>query len=230
MTKPTADLTGLDEATHRLLTALDALDDAAIAAPSRLSGWTRGHLATHLARNADALVNVLAGRPMYPSEDSRDTDIDRGAPRPAAEQRADVRDSAQRLAGAFAALPADRWSTTAALRNGVTDRLDSLPLRRWVEVELHHIDLGIGRTVHDLPGAFTDRAVDYLTRRYEGHPALPPLDLRAEDGRSWYSGGHDGTRLVVAGAPTALVGWLSGRTTGSGLTVSGGTLPAAPAL
>ena len=38
------------------------LDDAAIAEPSLLPGWTRGHLLAHLARNADALVNVLSPR------------------------------------------------------------------------------------------------------------------------------------------------------------------------
>ncbi|MGW7293759.1 maleylpyruvate isomerase family mycothiol-dependent enzyme [Streptomyces xiamenensis] len=230
MTKPTGDLIGLHDATRRLLTALDALDDADLAALSQLPGWTRGHLTTHLARNADALGNVLAGRPMYPGEGARDADIERGAARPAAEQLADVRDSAARLADAFETLPAERWQTTAELRNGVRDRLSALPLRRWVEVELHHVDLGIGHTVDRLPGTFTDRTVDYLTRRFTGHQDLPPLDLRAEDGRSWYSGGHEGARVVVAGAPTALVGWLSGRTTGSGLTTSGGTLPVLPPL
>jgi Mycothiol maleylpyruvate isomerase N-terminal domain len=36
------------------------LDDARLREPSRLAGWSRGHVLSHLARNADALVNLLA--------------------------------------------------------------------------------------------------------------------------------------------------------------------------
>ncbi|MEV0474381.1 maleylpyruvate isomerase N-terminal domain-containing protein, partial [Streptomyces prunicolor] len=31
--------------------------NASVAEPSRLPGWSRGHVLAHLARNADALVN-----------------------------------------------------------------------------------------------------------------------------------------------------------------------------
>ncbi|WP_241780552.1 maleylpyruvate isomerase family mycothiol-dependent enzyme, partial [Streptomyces wadayamensis] len=83
MTDPVRDLTRLDEATARLLTVAGTLDDAALAEPSRLPGWTRGHVLSHLARNADALLNVVAGRPMYASAEARDADIEAGATLPA---------------------------------------------------------------------------------------------------------------------------------------------------
>ena len=35
------------------------LDPGQVAGPSRLPGWSRGHVLSHLARNADALVNLL---------------------------------------------------------------------------------------------------------------------------------------------------------------------------
>lgn len=76
------DLESLREATERLLTAVARLDNASVAEPSRLPGWSRGHVLAHLARNADALVNVLEGRPMYPDAVTRDSDIERDAPRP----------------------------------------------------------------------------------------------------------------------------------------------------
>ena len=44
---------------QRVEQAAAALDPAQVAGPSRLSGWTRGHVLSHLARNADALVNLL---------------------------------------------------------------------------------------------------------------------------------------------------------------------------
>ena len=41
---------------ERLLATARELD---IAAPSLLPGWTRGHVITHIARNADGYVNLL---------------------------------------------------------------------------------------------------------------------------------------------------------------------------
>jgi maleylpyruvate isomerase len=233
MTAPAADLTAVQDSTERLLASLDRLDDASVAQPSLLPGWSRGHVLAHLARNADALVNVFAGRPMYASNEARDADIARGADRPLAVHRGDVRDSAARFAGAAARLTDEQWQATVTLRNGVTDLAATIPLRRWVEVELHHIDLDVGHTLADLPGAFVDRALDYLARRFAGHAGIPPTELRAEDGRSWRIG-RDGEPaeplVVVAGTPAALVGWLSGRTPGSGLSAGDGGLPDLPPL
>ena len=46
-------LAQLGESTDRLLATAGALTGAQVAGPSRLPGWTRGHVLTHLARNAD---------------------------------------------------------------------------------------------------------------------------------------------------------------------------------
>ncbi|MEY9489345.1 maleylpyruvate isomerase [Streptomyces calvus] len=223
------DLASVQAATDRLLTAVAALDNAAVTQSSRLPGWTRGHVLAHLARNADALVNVLEGRPMYVSADARDTDIDRGAPRPLDEQLADLRESAERFRAAGAA-PAD-WSRTVELRNGVTDRAARVPFRRWVEVELHHVDLGIGYELEDLPAAFTAREIDFLAERFDGHEDVPPTTLTAPDGRTWTTGGGTaGGPVSVEGTAADLLGWLAGRRDGSGLAVKGGDLPALPPL
>lgn len=230
MSDPIADLAALDDATDRLLAEVAALDAAALAAPSRLPGWSRGHVLAHLSRNADALVNVLQGRPMYASAEARDADIERGAGLSPEAQLEDLRASADRLREAAAQFEGEQWQRTVELRNGVTDQAGAIPFRRRVEVELHHVDLGIGRTVADLPGSFTDRALPYLAARFSGHRQVPPLELRAEDGRSWTTGHADGTRLVVAGTPAALVGWLAGRTDGGGLSTDGAALPTLPPL
>lgn len=240
---PAADLAAVTTATDRLAHTAAELDADDLGAASLLPGWTRGHVLTHLSRNADALVNVLAGRPMYASDTARDDDIEAGAGRPPAAQLSDLRESAERLRRAADRFAGSDWERTVALRNGVTDTAGSVPFRRWVEVELHHVDLGTGRTVGDLPGAFTDRALDYLTRRFHGHAQVSALELRAEDGRSWHTGrapdrsgntpsgaGLADGRLVVAGPSHALVGWLTGRTTGSGLHTGGAELPVLPPL
>ena len=49
----------IEQATARLLTAARGIED--VTAPSRLPGWTRAHVVTHLARNADGSHTVTAG-------------------------------------------------------------------------------------------------------------------------------------------------------------------------
>ncbi|MFI7362675.1 maleylpyruvate isomerase family mycothiol-dependent enzyme [Streptomyces sp. NPDC050149] len=229
MTDHVHDLAALREATDRLLSATGKLDDAALAEPSRLPGWSRGHVVAHLSRNADALVNVLQGRPMYADSETRDGDIERDAPRPQAKQLADLAASADRFVAAAAA-PAD-WSRTVTLRNGVTDSASQIPFRRRGEVELHHVDLGIGYELEDLPDDFTAREIDFLTERFAGHPAVVPTDVADGTGRSWTTGGGaEGGPAVVRGTASELLGWLSGRRDGSALTVEGGALPVLPPL
>jgi maleylpyruvate isomerase len=231
MISPTRDTAVLRESTDHLLAAAGKLDDAAVTEPSSLPRWTRGHVLSHLARNADALVNVLQGRPMYADEEARDADIETGADRPLTVQLDDIRTSAARLDRVMAALTDEQWQHTVELRNGVTDLAAGIPFRRQIEVELHHLDLGIGRTTDDLPDTFTDRGLEYLARRCSGHPEVPAIELRAEDGRNWRTGREgNGAPLLVVGTPTALIGWLTGRTTGSGLTAAGGSLPPLPPL
>ncbi|MFI8234277.1 maleylpyruvate isomerase family mycothiol-dependent enzyme [Streptomyces sp. NPDC085900] len=222
------DLASVRDATDRLLTAAAELDNASVAEPSRLPGWTRGHVLAHLARNADALVNVLEGRPMYVSGKARDADIERDAPRPLQTQLADLRESAARFQAAGAA-PAD-WSRTVELRNGVTDSASRVPFRRWVEVELHHVDLGIGYELEHLPEQFTEREIAFLADRFSGHPDVPPT--RLTDGtRAWRTGREAAdAEITVTGPAPELLGWLAGRRDGSGLTVRGGSLPGLPPL
>lgn len=223
------DLASVREATDRLLTAAAALDNASVAEPSRLPGWSRGHVLAHIARNADALVNVLEGRPMYASSEARDADIDRDAPRPLDVQLADVRESAATFQ-ATGDRPAD-WSRTVELRNGVTDEAARVPFRRLIEVELHHVDLGIGYELENLPGDFVRREIDFLTDRFAGHKSLPALTLADDQGRSWTTGGGaQGSPVQVTGPAADLVGWLAGRRDGAALKATGGALPALPPL
>ncbi|NEA68290.1 maleylpyruvate isomerase family mycothiol-dependent enzyme [Streptomyces sp. SID12488] len=222
------DLASVREATERLLTAAAKLNNDSVAEPSRLPGWTRGHVLAHIARNADALVNALEGRPMYVSGEARDAGIERDAPRPLDVQLSDVRDSAARFQEAGAA-PAD-WSRTLELRNGVTDIASRLPFRRWAEVELHHVDLGIGYELEDLPAEFTEREITFLADRFSGHPEVPHTVI-TDGTRTWSTGSEaTGPEVTVTGPAPELLGWLSGRRAGAELDVPGGVLPTLPPL
>ncbi len=78
------------EAEDRLLATIAPLDDATMARPSLLAGWTVAHLLTHLARNADSHVRrteaAIAGVVVdqYPGGlAERAADIEAGAGRSA---------------------------------------------------------------------------------------------------------------------------------------------------
>ena len=49
----------LAAATTRLLATATAISDTQAREPSLLPGWSRGHVLTHIARNADGLGNLL---------------------------------------------------------------------------------------------------------------------------------------------------------------------------
>jgi maleylpyruvate isomerase len=227
MIDPVSDLRSLREATDRLHTAAAALDNAAVAGPSRLPGWTRGHVLAHLSRNADALVNVLEGRPMYVTAEVRDADIERDALRTAAEHLDDLGASADRFQET-ASLVTD-WERIVELRNGVTDRTARIPFRRLVEIELHHVDLGIGYELEDLSKEFTRRETAFLADRWSGRDDVPPTRLAA-DGDEWRTGGGEGTPVTVSGTPADVLGWLAGRRDGAALECAGGPLPVLPPL
>jgi Mycothiol maleylpyruvate isomerase N-terminal domain len=96
----------------RLLASAEGLADDQVRAPSRLPGWSVGHVLTHLARNAEGharrLGAALAGEdvPRYPGGSSqRNAGIAAGAGRSAAELAADLAGTARRLEEVWAAAP-----------------------------------------------------------------------------------------------------------------------------
>ncbi|GLV82620.1 maleylpyruvate isomerase [Streptomyces lavendulae subsp. lavendulae] len=224
------DLRSVREATDRLLNAVAKLDNAALAEESHLPGWSRGHILAHLARNADALVNVFEGRPMYESGAARDADIERDAGRSLEEHLTDLRDSGARFLATTE--PAQDWSRTVELRNGVTDLASNVPFRRLVEVELHHVDLNIGYELTDLSEEFTDREIAFLADRWSGRPDVPPVTLEGGHGQVWHTGGTEGTPVTLSGPTAELLGWLAGRgLQGAHLAVEAGDgLPELPPL
>ncbi|MGE7391519.1 maleylpyruvate isomerase family mycothiol-dependent enzyme [Streptomyces sp. NPDC004126] len=231
MTDHVHDLASVREATDRLLTAVAKLDNASLSEESHLPGWTRGHILAHLARNADALVNVLEGRPMYESAAARDADIERDAGRPLEEHLTDLRDSGARFLATTE--PAQDWQRTVELRNGVTDLAANVPFRRLVEVELHHVDLNVGYELSDLPTGFADREIAFLADRWSGRPDVPPVTLQFSGGEFVArTGGTEGTPVTLSGARDDLLGWLAGRgLKGAHLAIEAGdAVPELPAL
>ena len=224
MTEPTSD-TRLAElrdlltaATQRLLGSTIVVTDEGWAAPSRLAGWTRGHVATHVARQADGVARLVEGaangvaQQMYDSPEARTGDIERGAARTGLELQTDLDTSAGRLAAAFDRLGQDaiRWSAPVALRGGLVVPARLLPLGRLFEVEIHHVDLDLGYDVAHLEPEVAEWLIEWVAFRARARDEFPRVELHADSGLTT-TVGQVGDGLVVHGPAPVLVGWLTNR-------------------
>ncbi|CAM5611489.1 Maleylpyruvate isomerase family mycothiol-dependent enzyme OS=Streptomyces rimosus subsp. rimosus(strain ATCC / DSM 40260 / JCM 4667 / NRRL 2234) OX=1265868 GN=SRIM_009715 PE=4 SV=1 [Streptomyces rimosus subsp. rimosus] len=128
------------------------------------------------------------------------------------------------------------------MRNGVIERAARLPFRRLVEVELHRIDLGVGYGIEQLPTAFVDAELAFMTGvKFAGHIDVPAMELRAPDGRRWRTGRTEHTGVVTEDTgdvpyvvrPGRPPNWSAGSPAAPkapGLDTRGGPLPALPPL
>ncbi|WP_327091780.1 maleylpyruvate isomerase family mycothiol-dependent enzyme [Nonomuraea sp. NBC_01738] len=200
----------LAASTNRLLATAATLTDDDVAAPSLLPGWSRGHVLAHVARSADSHLNLYAWAatgvptPQYPSDAARTAGIEAGASRPAAEQLADLADSAARLAAAVRKLPPEAW-------RAIVDEPHAHPawyllVRRLREVCFHHVDLAAGFGPGDWPEPFVRRELHHCL-------AWWPQDgggigeVRA-GGQVWRDLGGSAR---VAGPAAEVLAWLTGR-------------------
>jgi maleylpyruvate isomerase len=158
---PSDDIVRVVDAHRRLLRVVDTIDDATVRHPSLLPGWTVGHVLTHLARNADSHVRraEAAARgemiDQYPGGwAGRTAEIEAGAARSAAELVSEAHTASARCEHAWAAAPPDAWNVISRDASGRERPLHELPGRRWQEVEVHLVDLGIGITWRDWPDDF----------------------------------------------------------------------------
>jgi maleylpyruvate isomerase len=157
---------------------------------------------------------------------------------------ADLRRSCDALMEAWTQLADDAWDRVGRSLNGERTQRDWV-WARWREVEVHHIDLGLGYAASEWPVAFVTRglaeALDELPAR--AAPGRPPahanVRLEATDhDRTWMvATDSDGRAHVerdpaddapadatVTGWGCDLLAWLYGRDpAGAGLAASGDT-------
>ncbi|GAA0937550.1 maleylpyruvate isomerase family mycothiol-dependent enzyme [Pseudonocardia zijingensis] len=206
----------------------------AFAAPSALPGWSRAHVLTHLARNADALINLLdwartgVRTPAYASREQRDADIEAGAARPPAEIRADVVETSDRLARVVRAMPEQAWSAQVQNAQGRDLLAVDIPWLRAREMWIHAVDLDVGASFADMPAPMVTALLADVTVAMGEKPDCPPLHLVAPDGSTWDVGDRAAATTISGPAPS-LAAWLLGRSKGRELRSSAGrTLPALP--
>jgi maleylpyruvate isomerase len=195
------------------------LDPAQVAEPSRLPGWSRGHVLSHLARNADALVNLLTWARtgtesrMYASPADRADGIEAGAYRALPEQLADLAAAGKRFAAAAAAVPADRREFPVLSAQGRQIPAREVPWLRVREVWLHLVDMDAGFGIDDIPAgiawALAADVAGWMSSRTEA-----TAELRADGQQDPIRLGPPGETAgaaVIEGSPQRIAGWLTGR-------------------
>jgi maleylpyruvate isomerase len=197
-----------------LTTAVEGLDDVAMRQPSLLPGWTRAHVVSHLARNADGLVNLLlwaktgVEHPMYASRADRDADIEEGSRRMTAVLREDLAAAAARFEAAAEDTAGDAWEALVTLASGRQITACTVPWLRWQEVSVHLVDLDAGVGFADLPAGHEERLLDWVVTEFGTRADVPPVRLRVDlaDGRQrdWELAGS------MLGSDSPDVGGLAG--------------------
>ncbi|MBM2615367.1 maleylpyruvate isomerase family mycothiol-dependent enzyme [Actinoplanes sp. LDG1-06] len=224
---PLVMLTDVDRATDEFLRTVADLEPATVGNLSALPGWTVGHVLTHVARNADALTNLLTWArtgvetPPYASAQAREAGIEEGAGRPLREQLEDIRAAHERFADAGAAMPAEAWAFPVPW---LGQSAAAVPWARLREVTVHHVDLGLGYTPADWSDAFSLRLLrEVVAGAGETTPAMVLRPYGIEHALTIGAGEN----LPVVGGPTkSIAAWLTGRADGADLTVSpDGELP-----
>lgn len=214
--------------TNALITTAARLDD--LCAPSRCDGWTRAHVLTHVARNADALGRLTSWamtgvrEQMYPGgPGARDAEIEAGAGRPHAEVVGDVATSAATLAHAFGGL-GEAVVPGVEVRGGRVVAPGDLPMLRLREVVYHHVDLLAGFGFADVDDDLVQAFLEEEVARLDAHVDRPALTIVLPDAR--YLVAESGPE--VRGEPAAVLLWLARRDPAGVTTGDGSDLPRLP--
>jgi len=216
---------------ERLLATARELD---VSASSLLPGWTQGHVLTHVARNADAMINLLTWArtgvptPAYADDQQRDADIAAGAQREPAVIRDDVITSSDRLAQVVAAMPERAWSARVTNRQGTSIPATDIPWTRAREMWIHAVDLDVGASFVDIPGPMLAELISDVVAALGLQPNCPTLRLVATDQKLSWKLGQDSDPDEVRGPAAGLAAWLVGRSKGRDLRTVDGNRPPAP--
>jgi len=174
--RPGAVIDACKEAHGRLFESVDSLDDDAVRRPSRLPGWTRAHVISNLARNADSHTWLFEGatigevRQQYPTLEAREHFINAGAEQSADSLRADLHAACKRVEHAWATLPDDDWDREGIVVAGART-MREIVFRRLREVSVHHVDLNVGFT----PGRWSTIYIEGELARRLGTLLIAPI-------------------------------------------------------
>ena len=207
-----AQVVGCAASHQRLLQALEGLTDEHCRQPSILTGWSRGHVLSHLANNAYSHLRMFeaasrgeeteqyeGGKP------TRDAQIESWSSLSAHELVGHVRASIYALEGAWASATPTTWtgfgvkSHAGGGRVAITD----LILMRWCETEVHSSDLNLDYSFESWDSTFVRFELDrqlmiWNSRKSMGLTVLPEAAAKLSPNHrlAWLLG-----RIAVDGLP-----------------------------
>lgn len=200
------------EQTSLLLGSTIGFTDEDWARPTALSGWTRSHVAAHLADGAMAMIRVIEGlrqgieQRLYESDAAKRRSIELGALASGLDLQIRLDTSASTLQVELPDLEFD--ARPVELRAGYRLPFRQLPLARLSEVVLHHMDLAPHFEPRDLPAAIAVELLRFQVDRIGRSGDYPPLKVVADEG---YTGvvGRIGDGIEMHGPAGDLLAWLA---------------------
>jgi maleylpyruvate isomerase len=200
---------GCAESHQRLLQTLDLLTDDQCREPSALPGWTRGHVLSHLARNAESHVHVLqcaargeVGEQYVGGAQARKEGIETHALDSAESLIASVRKSIYALEGQWAATNSEGWQGNGVNSAGATIAMSDIVFLRWREVEVHHADLALDFTFANWNSTYVRMELDRQVMMWR---ASKPMGLTPVP------------KIALQLPPNERLAWFLGRTEVEGL-------------
>ena len=191
---------------------------------------------THVARSAESLGRLLEwaatgveqGAVRQPPRRAP-RPIQAGSRRTAGELVADIRATAQQLDDQVRDLPEPAWAVEVTPRTGEPCTPARLVMIRLRELEVHHVDLAAGYRFEDIPQWVSSWVVDDILATFARRGDALAVRLAATDTEAEFERTLGRNGPLVRGSVADLLGWLSGRSGGTGLEVDGGAaLPAVP--
>jgi maleylpyruvate isomerase len=193
---------------RRLLAGLDALVAAGnldVESPSRLPGWTRGHVLAHVRQSGDGHLRLIeaaargeVGKQYPGGVAGRAADIEEASILPAREQVDLLRSSAAALESGWAGSAWEGEGEGPVGRVPIAD----LPFMRLREVAVHHVDLGIGYEFDDLPADYIRLELRRMEMLWKARQPMGMTPL---------------PEAALAAATATRLAWLMGRTEIEGL-------------
>ena len=200
---------GCAESHQRLLETLDSLTDDQCRKPSALPGWTRGHVLSHLARNAESHVHVLqcaargeVGEQYVGGAQARKEGIETHALDSAESLVASVRKSIYALESQWAATNSEGWQGHGVNSAGATIAMSDIVFLRWREVEVHHADLALDFTFANWNSTYVRMELDRQVMMWR---ASKPMGLTPVP------------KIALQLSPNERLAWFLGRTEVEGL-------------
>jgi maleylpyruvate isomerase len=190
-----------------------SLDDRDWRATTALPGWSRAHIATHLAHHGQAVTTMALDirhtrdAVVWHTQQSQ-ASLNAGARRGAVALQEALDQSSATLMSAFDLLDVMGWSTSIRTSQGLLPA-PVLVVDRLNQVVIHHIDLGLDLDFADLEPNLTRTLLQWNLFRAIPRFARVELTVISDEG---FTGviGH-GPAATVRGNETNILGWLLGR-------------------